>query len=236
MDNAASGTLSAVSSCEEAALWGTSSSTCPPAEVSRWFSSEQEMFHPSSHPSCCKDFWGSGILDSFSETPSSLLLLWAPVASAMLCCSRAGSCRSLSPLHEDIWCLLARTAAQRVLLWSRSSWDTSAVGATEGFPGTPGLPYPLWTCPQWSEGCTSTLLCRVPSREAQQAWEDLHQANSRQTCCSSLRHSPNLSCKLNCSLGSSPHAQPALQWEGLLSPVRDIVTPIRGLWSVPAAS
>lgn len=28
------------------------------------------------------------------------------------------------------------------------------------------------------------------------------------------------------ALGSSPCAQPALQWEGLLSPARDIVTPI----------
>lgn len=202
--------MSAVSSCEEAALWGTSSSTCPPAEVSRWFSSEREMFHPSSHPSCCKDFWGSGILDSFSETPSSLLLLWAPVASAMLCCSRAGSCRSLSPLHEDIWCLLARTAAQRVLLWSRSSWDTSAVGATEGFPGTPGLPYPLWTCPQWSEGCTlrsfavshlvrhskpgKISIRQIPDRPAAVPFDILQTSAVNSTAPWALPHMPSLLC------------------------------------------
>lgn len=85
------------------------------------------------------------------------------------------------------------TSMETLLVGQPLCWERAA----EGFPGSPIIPHPLSTRPQALEVGVSKLLCHVPAMEAGQAWEDLHQATSRQTFCSSLQRSPNPSCKLS---------------------------------------
>lgn len=168
------------------------------------------MFHLSPCLPCCngcRDFWGSELLGFFSETPNSLLPPWAHVASTVMCC--------FCPCWLRGWFLQESFSTSRprghlvsagqdhsiegLLLRRHYSWDSLSLccgGSAEGFPGSPIIPHPPSTCPQQLEVCTSELLCHVPALEAWQASEDLRQATCRQTHCSSLRCSPNPSCKL----------------------------------------
>lgn len=193
------------------------------------------MFHLSSHPSCCKDFWESEIPDSSQRHPAPCChcgLMWP-----LPCCAAPGLVPAGAFLHSTTtfgvcWpgpqprgCFSAAITCDTPLLW----------GLQKDFLVLLAFPMLCGPVPSGERGAplgSFAMSHLVRHRNI------LHWAASSQTCCSSLAHSPNPSCKLNCpmALGPSPHAQPALQWERLLSPAVDIMTPIRGLWWVPAVS
>lgn len=141
------------------------------------------MFHLSSHPSCCKDFGGQRSLTPQRHPAPSCHV--GCRGSAVLCCSWAGSCRSLlhstrtfgvcwpGPQHRG--CFSGAITCETPLLW----------GLQKDFLVLPAFPF-LCGCVPSGWRVHSELLCHVPSREAPQAWDDLYRATSRQICCSSF--------------------------------------------------